>query len=620
MQQPNRGVGYWPSDISAEFLTAPNRQVGYPQSFKDALYWQEKSPSGTQIVKLSHLDGQPQKLLTAPYEVGTQANVYGGQAWCPTNDGVLFVNKADQSLYLQSRKTVSRIEHHPDWRFADFHYHSSKHLATCVVEIPSEEGHPLSGIAVIDLNHQSLSLVHSSAGFIAFPRWSEDGERLAFMRWGLDKMSWDDSQIVTARWTGSELITIQPVTTDQAQGVFQPYWHKNALWYVTDVDGLWEIYHDREKFLPLAGIAEFGRPLWLFGWSTFAVSDTTVFALGVIDAKWTLYVVDRHSGDVNPVALPFELIEDIVLHEDGVVFIGESADHPRSLCFWSQSQGLRRLRKDYRQFPTKEAISVPQQIKFPTANGHVSHGFFYAPKHPNIELMVKPPLMVLAHGGPTACNHGVFNAKIQYWTSRGFAVFDVNYRGSTGYGRGYRQALNQHWGVVDVEDVLCGVQFLIENEYVDPTRVIARGSSAGAFTLLNALRNNTSIKACACYYGVADLEALDEATHKFEACYNQSLVAPVAHTEIYRQRSPIRHIDQIDTPIIFFHGLKDPVVDSSQSYQMHEGLKRRGVVTELITYPDEGHGFRSTEVIRDSLEKELLFYRRVLDLKPGANV
>ncbi len=620
MQQPNRGVSYWPSDISAEFLTAPNRQVSYPQSFNGALYWQEKSSAGTQIVTLTHLDGQPRALLTEPYEVGTQANIYGGQAWCPTDEGVLFVNKSDQSLYLQSREVVSRIDHDPSWRFADFHYHSESHLAACVVEIPSEGGHPLAGIAIIDLNNKSLSLVHSTSGFIAFPRWSANGKHLAFMRWGLDNMSWDDSQIVTGHWNGSELSTFQTVTTDQAQGAFQPHWHNNSLWYVTDVDGLWEIYEDREKFLPLAGIAEFGRPVWLYGWSTFAVTDSTVFALGAIEAKWTLYVVDRRSGEVNPVALPFELIEDIVAHEDGVVFIGESADHSRSLCFWSHSQGLRRLRKDYRQFPSKDAISVPQHIKYPTANDQVSHGFFYPPKHPTIELMAKPPVMVLAHGGPTASNHGVFNAKIQYWTSRGFAVFDVNYRGSTGYGRSYRSALNQNWGVVDVEDILYGVKFLIENQYVDPNKVIARGSSAGAFTLLNALRNNNLIKACACYYGVADLEALNEATHKFEACYNQTLVAPVSNTKIYRQRSPIRHIDEIDTPIIFFHGMKDPVVDSSQSFQMHEGLKQRGVVTELITYPDEGHGFRSSEVLSDSLERELLFYRRVLELKPGANL
>jgi dipeptidyl aminopeptidase/acylaminoacyl peptidase len=417
--------------------------------------------------------------------------------------------------------------------------------------------------------------------------------------------------------------------------------------------------------------AEFGYPQWVFGLSSYGVIAPTrgdadrVLAVVAREGRGQVIEVDVRSGAWQPVELPFEAVSYMRVarddregnqrsenqHSDAVNQVGKATVSGQAdlagrgsfsgrarlsgrAVFWGGSSraasGVHQLDLDSQELTTLKLsselivdpgyLSKPKAIEFPTENGLTAFGFYYPPQNKDFRAPegACPPLLVFSHGGPTSATSATFNLSIQYWTSRGFAVLDVNYGGSTGYGRAYRQRLNGNWGVVDVDDCVNGAQFLVAQGLVDGARLIIRGSSAGGYTTLAALTFRKVFKAGASYYGIGDLTALARDTHKFEARYTDKMVGPYPEREdLYRARSPLFHVDQLSTPVIFFQGLEDQVVPPNQAERMVDALRKKGVPVAYVPFEGEQHGFRQAKNIQRALEAEYYFYAKVFGFEPA---
>ncbi|MDM7914500.1 MAG: S9 family peptidase, partial [Candidatus Eisenbacteria bacterium] len=334
--------------------------------------------------------------------------------------------------------------------------------------------------------------------------------------------------------------------------------------------------------------------------------------------------LDLETRELTPIPLTYTDLDSPHTTYEGIGFLGSSPTEPRSVLLLERGTNRPNiLRRAGYVLEDPRFGSHPQAIEFPTTGGRTAHAFFYPPANPNFEAPAGelPPLIVESHGGPTSATTASLDLGVQYWTSRGFAVLDVNYGGSTGYGRAYRERLDGEWGVVDVDDCVNGARYLVERGLVDGKRLAIRGGSAGGYTTLCALTFRDVFHAGADYYGVSDLAALDEATHKFEARYNDSLIGPrPERAHLYRERSPIHFPERISCPVIFFQGLDDPIVPPEQSERMYEALRARGIPTAYLGFPGEQHGFRRAENIKRTLEAELYFYGRIFGFEPADRI
>jgi dipeptidyl aminopeptidase/acylaminoacyl peptidase len=619
--------GTWPSPITAELVCAQGNRLAEPRFVDGELYWIESRPAegGRSILVRRDENGKLQDLTPKPCSVRSRVHEYGGGAAAVADGVAYFVNDSDQRIYSHAIGAAPEaLTDKSACRFGDLQYDRAHRRLLVVCEDHASDT-PENRLVAIDPASGAIRTLASGADFYSSPRVSPDGRKLAWLQWNHPNMPWDGTEL----WLAELDANGTPTTSRRAAGgpdesIFQPEFSPaGALHFVSDCTGWWNLYRlDGDAATPLAPKdAEFGRPQWQLNMRTFGfVDDEAVVACYTQDGVWHVAEIDS-NGRFHVLRLRYTTIDHLAAGAGRVVLLAASPHTASNVVTLDIQTGNASPAR-----PTEEAaairdyISIAQPVSYATRDGKTAHALYYPPLNPDCRPArdERPPLLVKSHGGPTAAADSSLDLKIQYWTSRGFAVLDVNYRGSTGYGRPYRGALYGQWGIVDVADCLDGARHLVETGRADPARLCIRGSSAGGYTALAALTFHDQFAAGASYYGISDLETAMADTHKFESRYGDNLIGPLpAARETYHRRSPARHAARLNCPVIFFQGLKDRVVPPSQMERMVASLDKRGVPVAALTFADEAHGFRGADAIRATLEAELEFYGRVFGFNPA---
>lgn len=588
------------------------------------IYWSELRgvEGGRSAIARRNGAGNIEDLLPPPYSARSRVNEYGGGAFTVAAGVVYFVDNADQRIYRLQPGTVPIPVTPPDARrYADLVVDRRRGRVLAVCEDHRAGGEPAQSIIAVDINGAAapVTLVQGR-DFYAAPRLSPDGESLAFLAWDHPNMPWDATELRVATLNGAGAVQQDEHVAGGAQeSVTQPSFSPAGdLYFISDRSDWWNLYRYRRRAIePLAPqAAEFSGPPWVFGLSSyaFAAAGRVVCAYNVQGA-WRLAVLDPATREMKALTLPYTDIGYVRAREERVVFQAAGpTELPAIVELDLRTQRIDVVRRSATLALGADDISIGRPLHFETGGGERAHAFFYRPQHRDARAPVEqcPPLIVMSHGGPTAATTSALNLKIQYWTSRGFAVLDVNYRGSTGYGRAYRRRLYGEWGIVDVEDCIAGARHLVAQGAVDGARLAIRGASAGGYTTLCALTFHRDFAAGASHYGISDLERLAHDTHKFESRYLERLIGPYPQERArYRRRSPIHHADRLSCPVIFFQGADDRVVPPDQTERMAQALRARGIAVAYLVFPGEQHGFRRAENVRRVLETELRFYGRV---------
>ncbi|MFW6115635.1 MAG: S9 family peptidase [Chloroflexota bacterium] len=625
MSRPNvRPYGSWSSPITADLIASRTLGVMEPIAVEDTTYWIEMRPAeeGRYALVRRSPDGTTADAIPAAFSARTRVHEYGGAAYTVDGRTIFFSNWDDQRLYRLDPGGAPRpLTPEGDLRYADAVVDRHRRRLICVREDHTGPGEPVNALVAIDVAGPGEgTLLASGSDFYASPRLSPDGSRLAWLAWNHPNMPWNGTELWVARIApDGSLTSPSHVAGSTDESVFQPQWSPDGLLYfVSDRTDWWNLYRLRDGAVePLTQLdAEFGKPQWLLGMSTYDfLSPDRIVCTYTKGGRWQLATLDLTSRELDPLDVRYTEISSIRAAPGRVLFRGGSSTESRSIVQLDPDSGATRVLRRSSEVPVPaDYLSRPRAVDFPTTGGWEAHGFFYPPRNPDFAgpSGARPPLLVISHGGPTSATTSTRSLSIQYWTTRGIAVLDVNYRGSTGYGRDYRQALEGQWGVADVEDCINGALHLVDQGHVDGERLIIRGGSAGGYTTLCALTFQDEFHAGASYYGVSDLEALTTDTHKFESRYLDRLVGPYPERKaLYEARSPIHHAHRLSCPVIFFQGLEDRVVPPDQSQRMADALREKGLPVAYVAFEGEQHGFRRAGTIKRALEAELYFYSRV---------
>lgn len=625
--------GSWRSPISAVMIAGETIGLDQPRLGDDGCYWIEKRPTeaGRQVIVQQNTDGTVKDLLPPPFSARSRVHEYGGAAYTVAGDILYFVNDSDQGIHVVTPgKTPNPVYSEPGLRFADIQIDRNHNRLVCVCEDHRGAGEAINSLVALTLDdNRALTTLHQGADFYASPTIRADGGSVAWLNWNHPNMPWDGTELWLADIKpDGELHGARCIAGGEDVSIFQPQWSPDSqLYFVSDAGGWWQLYRQQaDGAKRLCDIeAEFGLPQWVFGQSTYAfVSADTIACCYCQQGAWFLALLCTHTGELNRIDIPYGDITSVRAHQDRIIFLAGSPTFTTELVAYHPGQKNLTVVKQSLPAAIRESyLSTAQKISFATAGGHKAHGFYYEPKNGDYSAPTgeQPPLIVMSHGGPTAATGNSLNLRIQYWTSRGFAVLDVNYGGSTGYGRAYRQRLEGQWGVVDVSDCESGAKSLMATNKVDGNRLIIRGSSAGGYTTLCALTFTDTFKAGASLYGIGDLEALVRDTHKFESRYLDRLVGPLPDSrQTYRERSPLFHADKLSCPVIFFQGEEDRVVPPNQAESMVAVLRQNGIAVSYLQFAGEQHGFRRAETITRVLEAELFFYGKVFGFKPADKI
>ncbi len=622
--------GEWKSPITTNMLVAGSVRLGGIALDGECAYWLEGRPSegGRNVLVCRGADGVIRDVTPAPYNVRTRAHEYGGGAFLVRGGCVWFVHFADQRIYQRDQETAPRaLTAAGSWRYADMILDSHRQRLICVRESQGEGGaEATNSLVAVGLDDGEVQVLADGHDFYASPCLSADGTKLAWITWDHPDMPWDATTLWLAEFDADgSTATPVPVAGGQGESVFQPAFRDDGvLFFVSDPGGWWNMHRrDGEDVRCVLSMeAEFGRPQWQFGMSTYGFdAGGTIICSYASEGFWHLASMDTEAGKLQSIDAPFTDIQAIAVDGDRALVIGGSTTRTAVVALVDPRDGATEvLRESATRAFGEELVSVAQAITFPTGDGDRAHAFYYPPCNPDYRGPddERPPLIVIGHGGPTGATSATLGLGLQYWTSRGFAVLDVNYRGSTGFGRAYRELLVERWGIADVEDCINGARFLAESGRADGARLIIRGSSAGGYTTLAALTFHDDFSAGASYYGVSDLETLARDTHKFESRYLDSLIgAYPAQRDRYVARSPIHAVEQLSCPVIFFQGMDDAVVPPSQAEDMVEALRGKGLPVAYLAFEGEQHGFRKAETIESTLQAELHFYARVFGFTPA---
>ena len=632
--------GTWSSPVTPALLVEQAVGLSSVTVSGAVIFWVESRPSegGRQVLMSASLD-RPQEAVevTGPdFSVRTQVHEYGGRCYAVSGEAVVFSNWADQRLWVTDRRggAPRPVSPEPDRpradRYADPVIDPSGSWVLCVRERHLASGEVVNDLVALPLDG-SAGPVQLAAGhdFYSFPRLSPAGDRLAWISWDHPAMPWDATTLSVAPVSFSEagpvLGQARTVAGGPDESVTQPCWSRDGvLHFVSDRWGWWNIFDEEGRSL-FTMAAEFASPDWVFGNSSYGFDPR-----GDVIAAWSAPDGTRigwmprsgagPGGGLQRMTFPFSSYSSVCPIEGGAVAVAASPTSAPALVRLDWQSGTSTvIRRSRPERLDAGYISVPETIEFPTGSDDSAYAHFYAPTNPDFTApdAERPPVLVILHGGPTASTSAVLNLAVQFWTTRGFAVADVDYRGSSGYGRAYRKKLDGAWGLADVEDCAAVVAELDRRGLVDGRRALIRGGSAGGFTTLAALAFTDAFAAGASHYGVADLELLARDTHKFESRYLDSMIGPWPEAaEEYRRRSPIHHIDAITSPLILFQGLDDAVVPPAQSQLMYEALAARGVPVAYLAFEGEQHGFRRSETVTAVMAAELDFYGRVLGFSP----
>ena len=622
--------GSWKSPITPDLILAGTVRLGQIRLDGPDVYWAEGRPNEGGRIVLVHRtpDGRTADVTPAPLNARTRVHEYGGGEFTVDRGTIFFSNFADQRLYRQvvafgSGDAPRPITPERALRYADAVVDRGRGRLICVREdhtvADREAVNTIAGVRM-DGDAAGGQVLVSGNSFYASPRLSPDGTRLAWLTWNHPNMPWDGCELWAADvLADGTLGRTQLVAGGLDESVFQPQWSPDGvLYFISDRTGWWNVYRWQsgrvEQLTELA--AEFGVPQWGLGMSTYAfASAERLICAYTQDGVWYLASLDTGTKALTPFDLPYSEIFNVCASVGQAAFTAASPSQAAAVVQLDLVTGqITVLRRSSEVAVDAGYLSMPQSIEFPTEGRLTAHGIFYPPTNRDFAAPVGglPPLLVLSHGGPTFTTSTSLNLSTQYWTSRGFAVLDVNYGGSTGYGRAYRQRLDDAWGIVDVDDCVNGARYLVAQGLADESRLAIRGGSAGGYTTLAALTFRDVFRAGASYFGVSDLEALATDTHKFESRYLDRLVGPYpARRDLYVARSPIHFIERLSTPIILLQGLEDKVVPPSQAEKMFAAVKVKGLPVAYVPFEGEQHGFRKAENIKRAMEAELYFYSRI---------
>ncbi len=637
--------GSWVSPITSGLIVADAIGLRRQQVVLDGddIYWSESRPSegGRVVVVRRTPDGRVSDVTPAPFNARSRVHEYGGGAFAVDGGTLVFSNAADGRLYLLdvARPAAPRplTPEVPDAarRYADIVFDRRRDRLVAVREDHTAGGHePVNAVVSVPLTgadpHPGEVLVRGNS-FYAAPRLSSYGSRLAWLTWNQPDMPWDGTELWAAL-VGDDGAPgpAARVAGGRDESIFQPEWAPDGtLYYVSDRTGWWNLYRRRDNGDGGDGDealhsmeAEFGLPLWNFGMSTYAFASADVLVCAYTRAgAWRLARIDLRTLAFTPIETPYTDISSPRAADGRVVFVGASPSTPGAVVDLDLATGAAQEVRHARAVAVDPGyLSVPRAIDYPARDGATAHAFYYPPRNRDYAAPPgeRPPLLVKSHGGPTAATSTALDLTVQYWTSRGVAVLDVDYGGSTGYGRAYRARLDGQWGIVDVDDCVDGARYLAGRGEVDGGRLAIDGGSAGGYTTLCALVFRDDFKAGASYYGVSDLEALARDTHKFEARYLDRMVGPYpARRDLYVERSPIHHVDRLSAPAVFLQGAEDKVVPPDQAERMVAALRAKGLPVAYLLFEGEGHGFRRAENIARALDAELYFFARVFGFTPA---
>ena len=633
--------GTWRSPLSAELLAKSGVRLSFLQVSNQDVYWIEGRPleKGRYVIVRRSPDGTVADVSPAGFNARTLVHEYGGGMYVVDGEMVYFSNLADQRVYRQAigeqpqpiQSEAVPITPEPpaprSWRYADGRVTPDSRHLICVRERHEEGGEVVNELVALPVDGSAEPhVIVSGYDFYSTPRISPDGTQLAWLCWQNPQMPWDGTEL----WVGSlnedatdrgriSVSYARPVAGGPSESLFQPAWSPTGvLHFISDRNNWWNLYREVdgeiEALAPME--AEFGQPQWLLGFSRYVfLPDGRIASIYSQNGMDHLGLITPTSQEVEPIACQYTSLHWLSTDGERLWLIGGSPTNATTLFSVDLADhSVEVIKRSMKVDIDPAYYSHPRSIEFPTENGLTAHAIYYPPKNPLYQAPAdeRPPLLVISHGGPTSATKAQLLLSIQYWTTRGFAVVDVNYGGSTGYGREYRERLNGTWGIVDVMDCINAARYLIEQAEVDGARVAVRGGSAGGYTTLRALTWKDFFAAGASYYGVADLGALAEHTHKFEARYLDTMVGPYPEQKaLYDERSPLNHTEQLNCPIIIFQGLEDKVVPPAQAEAMVEALEAKGLPYAYLPFEGEQHGFRKAENIIRSAEAELYFYSRV---------
>jgi dienelactone hydrolase len=625
--------GSWDSPVTPQLVAGATIAFSEPAVDGDAIYWLESRPAERgrrALVRWSPGDG-PADAVPATADVGTRVHEYGGGAFAVANGSVVYSERSDGSVWLIERSQRPRlVAHVADCRYAGFALDAVRGLVYAVREDhrdrpPSGPENALVALSLdagADPRANDGRTIASGTDFVLAPQLSPDGTRLAWIAWNQPAMPWDAAHLCVADLTPlGALANVRDIAgASGGEAIVEARWAPDGtLLFTTDRTNWWNVYaRIGERDVALAPAAmEFGEPHWVFGHRMLApLTGERALCAFIRDGV----VRPGLIADGSVRGLPYGPVDGTPLpYGSGAAFITAPPDAPSAICYAPtlDASDATVLRSSAPSMLAVADVSIGEAGTVATADGEETHLVFYPPRSARFTGPPgdRPPLIVMSHGGPTSMHVPAYAPAIQWWTSRGFAVAHVNYRGSSGYGRAYRNRLNEAWGVVDVLDCISVARALAAAGRVDAERIAIRGGSASGMTALLAVATSDVFRAATSLYGVMELEALAAETHKFEARYVDGLVGPLPQTiGRYRERSPVNHVATIDVPVLLFQGLDDRAVPPSQSLAMYDALSARGVPAIYRTFEGEGHGFRKAETVQCVLEMELAFYRDVFGL------
>lgn len=653
--------GSWKSPITSDLIVQGSVGLGTVRADGEDLYWIELRPSegGRSCLVRRDALGTTRDMTPPPFNARTRVHEYGGGDFLVHGGTIYFSNFSDQRLYRQTANAASdepqplTPESNNELRYADMIPDHKRRRLIAVREDHTAGGRePTNTLVAVRLDADASAeasntgdatnaadaddnggqVLVSGYDFYSSPRLSPDGKELVWLCWNHPNMPWDGTEL----WRGNveedgTIAGARRIAGGREESIFQPEWSPTGrLHFVSDKSGWWNLYRAAnegagETFEPLCEMeAEFGQPQWIFGMSTYAfIAADEILCAYTVRGMSSLARLDTKAKQLHPIESPYADIQYLQAAPGRRAVFRAGAPHTSAAIVAldladAANPKFEVLRRSNGHEIDEGYLSIAQPVEFPTTDGQTAHAFFYPPRNRDFAAPAdaRPPLLVKSHGGPTSAASTTLSLNIQYWTSRGIAVLDVNYGGSTGYGRAYRMRLNGTWGITDIDDCANGARALAAKGLVDGERCVITGGSAGGYTTLAALTFRDTFKAGASHYGVSDLGALVRDTHKFEARYLDNLIGPYPErADLYHARSPINFTSQLSCPVIFFQGLEDKVVPPNQAELMVEALRAKGLPVAYVAFPGEQHGFRRAENIKRALDGELYFYSRVFNFE-----
>lgn len=642
--------GSWPSPISAQDVAAGTTPVGGGTFVGEEIWWLEGRPAEggrlTVLARDAKTDQEPRELVSSPFNVRSRVNEYGGAAWAAIQVGgtqkLVFVNFADQRLYLAGADGGTPVPLTPDsagtdgdpaFRYAEIIEGTDPRSVLAICEDHRTElrryivAVPLDGSAAQDA--QKLTEVTHSSRFVAAPRLNPSKTRLSWISWEHPQMPWDGTELHIADVEAGKAINDSVVAGSTTESVLQPEWlNDDELVFISDSSGWWNPYlytaATGERRALCEGAEEFAGPLWTVGQSWYKVMDTNTLLVTHGTHGSALATLNVSTGELKELPLPFTRVSPCAMQGNQLLATATSL---------VQGDGLRLINLEsleainvslaLRDLPEPFALPGAEAMEFTTTDGSPVYAHVYAPKLGDLQGQEGelPPYVAFVHGGPTSQAFAQLSLSIAYYTSRGIGVVDVNYGGSTGFGRAYRQRLNGQWGVVDVQDTVAVLDGVVAAGMADPQRLAIEGGSAGGWTVLSALTTTKRFSAGISRYGVSDLVGLVRDTHDFESRYMESLVGPYPEAaHLYAQRAPINHVEDIRCPVLLLQGDQDKVVPPAQSQVVADALAANGIPHAYVLYAGEQHGFRRAETIINALETSLGFYAAVFGFEADVPV